>query len=136
MILALAALCLVACKQDVSKSTGNPEIDATQSWYSTCISGKSGEHFHSEIGLGAGEFGEVSVASEAPLVVGFVVEKGYEISKGHGTIYMGTADAPRAIGGSPGACREFEATGGVVRVRLENASRIPTRIAIYTKPRT
>ena len=136
LIVPLVAFCLVACKQEGSTSSRSPELDSGKSWYSAWISEKDGEQFHSEISLGAGENAEVSIPSKTPLVVGFIVEKGYEISKDTGTVYMGTADTPRAVGGSPGTWREFEAIDGVVKVRLENASSIPTRLAIYTKPKT
>lgn len=70
------------------------------------------------------------------MVVGFIVEKGYEISKDSGTIYMGTNYTPHAVGGSPGTWKKFEAANGSVTIRLENTSTIETRLAIYTKPKT
>jgi hypothetical protein len=136
LLLPIVMLCLAACKQEGSQSASKTESDASDAWYSKWISESRGERFDSEISLAAGEAGEVVISSETPLVIGFIVEKGYEISKDPGTVYMGTTDTPHAVGGSPGTWREFESSDGAVKVRLENASGIPTRLAIYTKPKT
>lgn len=123
LLFCLCVLCLSGCE---SKST-------TQAWYSAWISKDHGDQFHSELTLAPGEVGKVSIPSETSTVVGFIVEKGYEISKGSGTIYMGTEEVPRMVGGAPGTWKEFAATNGFVAIRLENTSAVATRIAIYTK---
>jgi len=75
----------------------------------------------------------MSIKSDTPLIVGYVVEKGYEITKDAGTIYMGTSDTPHSVGGSPGMWKEFDPANGSVSVRFENTSSIKTKLAIYTK---
>lgn len=136
LLLPIIMLCLAACEQDGPKSASKTESDPSDAWYSRWISESRGEGFHSEITLPAGETSEVVISSETALVIGFIVEKGYEISQDSGTIYMGTTDAPHAVGGSPGTWKEFESSDGAIKVRLENTSGIPTRLAIYTKPKT
>ena len=76
----------------------------------------------------------ISIPSDTSLVIGFIVEKGYDVSMNSGTVYMGTEDTPHAVGASLGTWKEFEAANGVVTIRLENASAVATRLAIYTKP--
>lgn len=110
------------------------ESVSENAWYSSWISEDGGEQFHSELSLVPGEVTNLSIPSDSKLVVGFVVEKGYEISKSSGTIYMGTNDTPHAVGASTGTWNEFKAVNNSVSLRFENTSAISTRLAIYTKP--
>ena len=133
--LCLCVLCFLGCEGKSTHSAASTEPDTTRAWYSAWISKDNGEQFYSELTLAPGEVGRVSIPSETPIVVGFIVEKGYEVSKDSGTIYMGTEETPHMVGGAPGTWKEFEAPNGLVAIRLENTSTVATRIAIYTKPK-
>ena len=135
-LLCVFSLGFASCDSKPLRSADQSEPDSANSWYSAWISEDQGEQFHSELSLAPGEVGSVSIPSDTSLVVGFFVEKGYEVSKDPGTIYMGTHDTPLAVGGSPGTWKEFAATNGSVTIRLENTSAIATRLAIYTKSKT
>jgi hypothetical protein len=126
-------LLLAGCEQEEAKAQGGNQSKSVASWYSQWISEKHGEIFHSEISLNAGEVATVSISSETSLEVGYVVERGYEVSKDRGTIYIGTEEAPHAAGGSPGTWRKFDSVDGHINVRLENTSAISTKLAVYTK---
>lgn len=117
----LAIICLAACKP-------------AKPWYSNWITESDGSVFHSEVSLGPGETSSVAIPSTVPMGVGFQLEKGYEITKSDGYFYMGTAGEPHLVAASPGASTTFTPVDGVIRVRFENGSKIPTKVAIYTKP--
>jgi hypothetical protein len=117
----LAIICLASCKP-------------AKPWYSDLIMVGDGSVFHSEVSLGPGEASSVVIPSTVPMGVGFELEKGYEITKSDGYFYMGTAGDPHMVTASPGASTNFTPVDGVIRVRFENGSKIPTKVAIYTKP--
>ena len=133
-LLCLLPIGFVSCDNKAGRSTDRTESVSKNAWYSSWISEDRGERFRSEQSLAPGEVTSVSIPSDTSLVVGFVVEKGYEISKSFGTIYMGTNDTPHAMGASTGTWNEFKAANNSVTIRFENTSAIPTRLAIYTKP--
>ncbi|WP_234047538.1 hypothetical protein [Luteolibacter pohnpeiensis] len=133
LIFCLCVLGLSGCESKSTHSAAPTEPDTTRTWYSAWISQDNGEQFHSELTLAPGEVTKVSISAETSIVVGFILEKGYEVSKDPGTIYMGTEKAPHMVGGAPGTWKEFDATNGLVAIRLENTSAVATRIAVYTK---
>ena len=119
---------LIGCKP-----TQTSVAETSDNWYVAWISVDHGEVFHSELSLAAGEKRTITISSRTPQVIGYIVEKGFEVSKSSGTIYMGSEDKPHAVGGSPGTWMEFVTENGQIEVLLENTSDISTKLAVYTK---
>ena len=103
-------------------------------WYSAWISKEQGKTFHSEILLAPSDTQTIKISSSESLVVGFIAQKGYEISQSGSFIFLGTEASPRTQGASLGAERSFESNDGVIIIKLENISTIATQVALYTSP--
>ncbi|MBK1884228.1 hypothetical protein JIN85_17545 [Luteolibacter pohnpeiensis] len=112
LLLNFFILGLSGCEIKSTHSAALTEPDTTQTWYSACISQDNGEQFHSELTLATREITKVSISAETSIIVGFLVEKGYKVSKDPGTILMGTEEAPHLAEGSPRTRKEFDATNG------------------------
>jgi hypothetical protein len=123
----VAIVCFTSCGEKKQS-----KLVAAESWYSPWIKDRDGRVLHSEISLDPGEVTTVEMQSEASRVVGFVVEKGFDISKEKSLIFMGSEDDPHALGASVGTWKAFEPKDGLIRLRLENGSGISTKVAIYT----
>jgi hypothetical protein len=125
----LVSILVIGCKKETADSASGAE------WYSTWIESDlaDGAAFHSEFPLKAGVVEWVEFESNKQITVGLVVKDGYDISKSADSICMGTEEQPRMISGSPGIGHSFDPRNGVVRLRLENTSKIDTRIALYSK---
>lgn len=107
--------------------------EESSAWHDGWVDPADGEIFHSEIFLEPGGITPVSIEAESEIRVGFTVEKGYEVFKSEGTIYMGPPDDPHAVGGSPGVSATYNPKNGVIELLIENTSPIPTKVAIYTE---
>ena len=119
---------LTNCKeQDSSEKTSH--------WYDSWLNSPTDElhqELHSEIELASGAKISLSFETSQPLIIGYYVRDGYEVTKDEGTIYMGSPTNPRMIGASPGTSQTFTAKEGVIKVIFENTSSINTSIAIYS----
>lgn len=105
----------------------------THSWHSSWINADEGQKFHSELSLNPGQIVNLEIHSDLGQEIGFVVEKGYEISKEKAWIYMGTEEKPHELGASVGSSQRFDPDKGVIRLRFENSSSISTKVAVYTQ---
>ena len=93
----------------------------------------AGETLHSDLELSAGETATLQIAATGPIVVGTIVEKGYEVFKEKGAVWIGTPAQPHLTGGSPRVFADFTPENGSVSLIVENESSLKTRVAIYTK---
>ena len=81
----------------------------------------------------AGTKTELAITAKEKVVIGFTLEKGYEVFKSKGSVWLGTQAKPHAVGGAPGVSYEFSPENEVVTLIIENDSPVDTRVAIYTK---
>lgn len=111
------------------------EVSGQRHWYDAWLNHSTTEayqEFHSEIEITSGEKASLIINCEAPIIVGYFVKDGYEVTNDEGTIYMGTFSSPRMVGASPGSWREFSPEGGEIEILFENTSSIDTLLAVYT----
>ena len=99
-------------------------------WYSGWLKDRD---FHSELRLAPGEITRLGIETTVPLTVGAVVEKGYELHKEHGSLWIGTPAKPHTAGGTPGVSTLFTPENGVIPLIVENGSTVGTRVVIYTQ---
>lgn len=127
VVASLGAVLAGACK--------SPEKSADP-WYTAYFESplSTTATFHSELELAAGEQVDVQVRSDDELVIGFTLEKGYEVFKSGGSVWLGTAEKPHTVGGAPGVSNNFTPRDGTVTLTVENDSPVATRIAIFTQP--
>jgi hypothetical protein len=120
---------LLATGCDGPKST-------SKTWYAGYFkqSLNVGKTFHSELFLTAGQKSELKIPSKEPIIVGFTLEKGYEVYHSKSWVYMGPPEEPHKTGGAPGVSLKFEPKDGVITLIVENTSPVDTRAAIYTEP--
>ena len=109
---------------------------APKTWYAAYFkqSLNDGKTFHSEQLFTAGQKTELQIPSKEPIIVGFTLEKGYDVYHSGDWVYMGTPEEPRKFGGAPGISLEFKPKDGVITLIVENTSPVDTRIAFYTEP--
>jgi len=129
LITSLCTLLATGCNGSRSGSTPKP-------WYASYFASSlsAGETFHSELQLAAGQKAELKIDSKVPIIVGFTLEKGFDVSHSKGSVWLGPPEMPHKIGGAPGVSNKFEPEDGVVTLIVENDSPVDTRVAIYTKP--
>ncbi len=123
-------------KREMEQSAEEKEKQAaaaSRSWYSRWINADEGKKFHTELSLSPGEVTYLEFSHNAAQEIGFVVEKGYEISKEKTFIFMGTEEKPHELGASVGSSQRFDPENGVIKLRFENKSTIFTKVAIYTQ---
>jgi hypothetical protein len=108
----------------------------SKAWYAAYFkqSLNDGKTFHSEQLLTAGQKTELKIPSKEPIIVGFTLEKGYDVYHSRDWVFMGTPEEPHKTGGAPGVSLEFEPKDGVITLIVENTSPVDTRIAFYTEP--
>lgn len=123
-------LLIAGCDSKSGTATGSGSAPSPK-WYDSWMS--SGETIHSDLELKPGETTTLQIAATAPVKVGTIVEKGYDISKEKGKVWIGTPVNPHTTGGSPGVSATFTPENGSVSLVVENASSLTTRVAIYTK---
>ena len=129
LITLLCTLLAAGCNGSKSSSTPKP-------WYASYFASSlsAGQTFHSELHLAAGQKVELKIESKDSVIVGFTLEKGYEVYHSRDWVYMGTPEEPRKAGGAPGVSLEFAPKDGVITLIVENTSPVDTRAAFYTEP--
>ncbi|MCW1922814.1 hypothetical protein OKA05_09655 [Luteolibacter arcticus] len=127
----LCGLLVASCKEPATNAKSSPKT-----WYSDYFANSlsAGQTFHSEVILTAGQKTELKIPSNEPIIVGFTLEKGYEVYQSKSSVYLGTPEEPHKVGGAPGVSHEFEPKDGVITLIVENTSPVDTRIAFYTEP--
>lgn len=125
-VLMFPLIVLAACDGHKPKAVVN--------WYDVWLEKKiaGGAEFQSEFPLKAGEGHSISLDAASSTLIGFVAEKGYEINKTGGKIFLGTEDQPQMVGATPGASHLFMPKDGEINVRFENKSPVDTRLVVYT----
>lgn len=123
----LCALLATGCK--------GPKSGA-KTWYAGYFESSlgAGQTFHSELLLTAGQKAELKIPSKEAIIIGFTLEKGYEVFHAKSWVYLGTPEEPHKVGGAPGVALEFEPKDGVITLIVENTSPVDTKVAIYTEP--
>lgn len=111
---------------------GTPDESA---WYWSLIEEDvaAGAKFHSEFPLAPGEVKSIDLATDRRIEVGLVVRDGYEIFKSEGSISLGTVQEPRRVSGTPGFGQSFDPVDGMLRLRIENTSKIASRVAVHMR---
>jgi hypothetical protein len=131
LVVFLCGLFAAGCKGPNSVTTSAP-----RPWYASYFESSLsvGETFHSELHLTAGQKAELKIAAKEPIIVGFTLEKGYDVHQSKGSFWIGTPDTPHKAGGAPGVSDKFVPTEGTITLIVENDSPVDTRVAIYTQP--
>ena len=131
LLLILISTIVVSCKG------GREEADEKEgtAWYTIWLEDEidQGAFFNSELPILAGSIVSIEIQAEDRIEVGLVVKDGFDVSKLPGSIFMGTKDESRKIGGSPGIRGYFVAKDGLVSLDIENTTNIDTRIAVWTR---
>ena len=129
----LPIVLIVGCNSDRSTTAkgGSTSSRWYEQWMKTPLS--AGRTIHSDLDLDAGETTTLQIAAAGPIVVGTIVQRGYEVCKENGAIWIGTPGNPHLTGGSPGVFADFIPENGSVSLVVENESSLKTRVAIYTK---
>jgi hypothetical protein len=124
---------IVGCNSD--RSTAAKGGSTSSRWYDAWMKSplSAGRTIHSDLELDAGETATLQIAASGPLVVGTIVERGYEVSKSEGLVWIGIPENPRLTGGSVGVFADFIPENDLVSLIVENDSSLKTRVAIYTK---
>jgi hypothetical protein len=127
----LCALLATGCKRPKGGSASTPKP-----WYATYFEHplSADQTFHSELQLAAGQKAELKIHSNEPVIIGFTLEKGYEVFQSKGSVWLGPPEKPHKTGGAPGVSDKFVPKEGVVTLIVENESPVDTRLAIYTEP--
>ena len=127
----LCGLLAAGCKGPASSAKSSPKT-----WYTSYFANSlnAGRTFHSELLLTAGKKTELKIPTKEPIIIGFTLEKGYEVYHSRSWVYMGTPEEPHKFGGAPGISLKFEPKDGEITLIVENTSPVDTRAAIYTEP--
>ncbi len=120
----------MACSEEASNEISELSSD---SWYEKWLA--EGDVYITDLELAPGSHREITVSSSDECSIGFITEKGYEISKDTPVkyVYIGLTKDDRSQGASIGTWRDFKSSDGLVVVHLTNESRISTRIVVYKK---
>jgi hypothetical protein len=127
----LFTLLATGCKGPKSTSTSVP-----RAWHAAYFeqSSNAGRTFHSELQLAPGQKAELKIPAEDAIIIGFTLEKGYEVYHSKKWVWLGTPEKPHKVSGAPGIADKFVPTNGMITLIVENESPIDTRVAIFTGP--
>lgn len=130
-----SALLLAGCNSKPATTAGAGS--ASPKWYDQWLNSPGslshGGTVHSDLELDAGQTTTLQIPATNPIQVGIIVQKGYDVSKDKGWIWIGTPAKPHVAGTSTGTSQQFTPESGSVSLIVENESSVKTRVAIYTK---